>query len=179
MKWVFSTHPYFSVFILLGTSAILGFVLYFIWWTVKKCSTKEQYISLKKYIKSYVMNAAIRSFLVADLALSFYAVQIFKSLYTINEHHAVSAATGLTIFQHSVTLLALGTIIVSVQRTLVSNQATLNSVETRAKMGNLYRGLRTNDTCSLYYPTVFLCRRFFIAAVFSYIPVFSIQVGLN
>jgi len=60
------------------------------------------------------MNAAIRSFLVADLALSFYALEIFKSLYTVNDHHAVNAASVLLIFQHGLAFLALGTIIVSV-----------------------------------------------------------------
>jgi len=60
------------------------------------------------------MNAAIKSFLAAELALSFFALQTFKSLSTVNEHHSVDAATVLTIIIHGSALLALIGIIVAI-----------------------------------------------------------------
>ena len=46
-------------------------------------------------------------------------------------------------------------------------------------MGTFYIGLRTDDLPSLLYPSLFLGRRFLVAAVFRYIPIFSVQVGLH
>ena len=77
-----------------GIIATLAVIIYSIYRFIKTLYP-EKVISLKKAIKTKVCNGAIRAFLIADLTLSFYALELLKSLSTMNEH-VEEAASILT-----------------------------------------------------------------------------------
>ena len=83
-------NPYFFG----GIIATLAVIIYSIFRFIKTLYP-EKVISLKKAIKTKVCNGAIRAFLIADLTLSFYALELLKSISTMNEH-VEEAASILT-----------------------------------------------------------------------------------
>lgn len=87
----FTEHIKLSILLLMGTVVLLTLVCCAIY-QFMKAYYPEKVTSCKNSIKAKICNGAIRSFLVASLTLSFYPLELLKSLSTMGEHVAEAAS---------------------------------------------------------------------------------------